>query len=763
MKKSNSETFNVTSGLVLAIGMLTTFEAAASDEPGESRSPSFRHEVMAVLSKAGCNQGTCHGNANGKGGLKLSLRGQSPGLDFQTLTRRGGSRRANIVQPEASLLLQKPLMDVPHEGGRRFKTDSEAYRILRDWIAAGMPADADDAPSLVALKVDPQHATVYAPETTAGIRAIAEFSDGQTRDVTDLTVFESSATFVSVSDSGVISSDRSGLTTVTARYLDEQVPVRLEFVPERPDFVSSLPRPANFVDELVFTQLTRLKINPSALCDETTFLRRAYLDLTGLLPTAEQAKQFSASTDSDRRAKLIDRLLDSPEFVDMQTLRWADLLRVEEKTLDRKGVDVFHAWIRDSFAKHKPLNQLAKEILEARGSTYKVPPTNFYRALRKPELRAEAAAQVFLGIRLQCAKCHNHPFDRWTQDDYYGWSNFFGRIDYKIIENKRRDKNDKNEFVGEQIVLLKDEGDVKNPTTGETAGLRYLGNLSNAENGSTTGNQKSESKKLDRLRRLAAWTGSPDNERFAAAQANRIWYQIMGQGIVDPIDDFRSTNPPVNPELLEALTEEFVRGDFHVRHLMRVIMNSKVYQLSSSTNTTNADDEILFSRGVPRRLTAEQTLDAIAQTLDLPIKFGGHESGMKAVQLPGVRNGDHRYAKPEIGDRFLALFGKPGRLLTCECERTNGTTLAQTFEMVSGELVDELLRSGTGRIARAEQDSQTFGETIADLYWSALSRKPSADELAAAEDHVKSSNRPRRGLEDVAWALLNSNEFLFRR
>lgn len=742
---------------------LSTCAADDNASPPRDTASSFRNEVMAVLSKAGCNQGTCHGNANGKGGLKLSLRGQSPRLDFQTLTRQVGSRRADIVQPESSLLLQKPVMEVPHEGGRRFKVDSEEYRIIRDWIASGLRTDSDDAPKLTRLSVEPRHATIYAPDVATTIRAFAEFSDGQKRDVTNLAVYASSATFVSVSDSGIATADRSGLTTVTVRYLNQQVPVRLEFVPDRPGYEVKSPEPANFVDELVFKQLARLKINPSELCDDTVFLRRAYLDLTGLLPTIEKTQQFVASSEPDKRAKLIDELLDSAEFVDMQTLRWADLLRVEQKTLDTKGVEVFHGWIRDSFASHKPLNQLAGEIIEARGSTYKVPPTNFYRALRKPELRAEAAAQVFLGIRLQCAKCHNHPFDRWTQDDYYGWSNFFGRIDYEIVENKRRDKNDKNEFVGEQIVLLKDKGDVKNPTTGETAGLRYLGNESNTDSDTPTNEQKSNAKKLDRLQRLAAWMGSPDNERFAAAQANRIWYQIMGRGIVDPIDDFRSTNPAVNPELLEALTAEFVDGGFHVRHLMRIIMNSKVYQLSSSTNATNTDDEILFSRGVPRRLTAEQTLDAIAQTLDLPIKFGGHEPGMKAVQLPGVRNGDHRYAKPEIGDRFLALFGKPGRLLTCECERTNGTTLAQTFEMVSGELVDELLRSATGRIARAEQDSQTFGETIADLYWSALSRKPSADELAAAKDHVKSSNSPRRGLEDVAWALLNSNEFLFRR
>ncbi|MGZ0173040.1 MAG: DUF1549 and DUF1553 domain-containing protein [Planctomycetales bacterium] len=626
-----------------------------------------------------------------------------------------------------------------------------------------MPADSDDAPELTALKVEPRHATIYSPDVAAKIRAIAEFSDGQKCDVTNLAVYASSATFVSISDSGVATADRSGLTTVTVRYLDQQVPVRLEFVPERPNFVSALPAPTNFVDELVFKQLARLKINPSELCDDTVFLRRAYLDLTGLLPTINKAQQFVAASESDKRAKLIDELLGSSEFIDMQTLRWADLLRVEEKTLDRKGVEVFHKWIHDSFAKHKPLNQLAGEIIEARGSTYKVPPTNFYRALRKPEARAEATAQVFLGIRLQCAKCHNHPFDRWTQDDYYGWSNFFARVDYEIIENKRRDKNDKNEFVGEQIVKIKDKGDVKNPTTGETAGLRYLGNQSNLDVAPNADSGKTDKAALDRLQSLAAWISSPDNERFAGAQTNRIWYHVMGRGIVDPIDDFRSTNPPVNPELLGALTKEFVEHEFSVRHLMRVIMNSKVYQLSSTPNETNAADEILFSRGVPSRLTAEQALDAIGQVLDVPIEFGGHEPSIKAVQLPGVRNGDHRNAKPEIGDRFLALFGKPGRLLTCDCEQTNGTTLAQTFEMVSGELVDQLLRNSKGRIARAEKSSEEFEKTITDLYWSALSRKPSTEELAAATDHVKSSANARRGLEDVAWALLNSNEFLFRR
>ncbi|MDA0284021.1 MAG: DUF1549 and DUF1553 domain-containing protein, partial [Planctomycetota bacterium] len=523
------------------------------------------------------------------------------------------------------------------------------------------------------------------------------------------------------------------------------------------------PQPANFVDELVLRQLERLKINPSSMCDDTVFLRRAYLDLTGLLPTALKAQQFAESMDADKRTRLIDELLDSPEFVDMQALRWADLLLVEEKTLDPKGVEVFHGWIRESIEKRKPLNVFAGEILSARGSTYKVPPTNFYRALRDPESRGESAAQVFLGIRLQCARCHNHPFDHWTQADYYGWSNFFARIDYKVIENKRQDKNDKHEFKGEQIVLIKADGDVKNPTTGQAAGLRFPGDETNTAGSSDAPTNEANNVRLDRLQRLALWMSAADNDRFAATQANRIWFQIMGQGIVDPVDDFRSTNPPVNPELLHALTTEFVKQGFDVRNLMRTIMNSRVYQLSSVGNETNSGDEILFSRCVPRRLTAEQMLDAIGQTLGVSIRFGGQKSGIKAVQLAGVRNGGHRYAPPEIGDRFLALFGKPGRLLTCDCERTNGTTLAQTFEMVSGELIDELLRSGQGRIAKAMEQDEPAAKLVADLYWSGLTRSPSTEELSVAVKYVESSSNRRRAIEDIAWAVLNSNEFLFRQ
>ncbi|MDA1013585.1 MAG: DUF1549 and DUF1553 domain-containing protein [Planctomycetota bacterium] len=732
--------------------MLTVL-AARSAAVGDD-SPSFRGEVMAVLSRAACNAGTCHGNAHGKGGLKLSLRGQDPDADFRTLTRQLGGRRANALQPTASLLLLKPTMSVPHQGGRRFGIDSHEYQRLKSWIAAGMPDDSPHAPRVVGISAQPSHATVHAPKNSVAVKVEARFSDGTRRDVTELAVFDSSALFVSINSSGVATAGNSGRTTITVRYLNHQIPVRLEFVPHRVDFSFRPPAAENFVDRAVFQQLQRLRVNPSPVCDDTTFLRRAHLDLTGLSPTAKQAREFVASSNPDKRAKLVDELLASDEFNDMQALRWADLLRVEVKTLDETGVRVFHSWIRESFAKRKPLNLFAKELIEARGSTYKVPATNLYRTLRNPESRAESTAQLFLGIRLQCAKCHNHPFDRWTQDDYYDWSNFFARIDYKIVENKRADKFDKHEFNGEQIVLIKDQGDVKNPRTGKLAGLRFLG--------ASAVDTATKDKKQDRLQRLASWIGSATNQRFAATQANRIWFQLMGRGVVDPVDDFRTTNPPGNPELLDSLTQEFIEHKFDVRHLMRVIMNSQTYQLASTPNETNQHEDGLFARCMPRRLSAEQTLDAVAGVLGAPVAFGGQPRGIKAVQLAGVRNGGHRYSPPEIGDKFLTLFGKPGRLLTCECERSEETTLAQTFELVSGQLIDELLRGSTGLITNALKgvEDRVF---LNEFYWSALSRAPSKVEVEAAVSHIRGQSNRRRGLEDVAWAVLNSNEFLIRR
>lgn len=752
--------------IIIALATLNVLPLEAEDAvtPANSASsPSFRNEVMAVLSRSGCSLGTCHGNQHGKGGLKLSLRGQDPEADFFTLTRQLAGRRANVMNPEDSLILRKPAMQTPHEGGRRFSPDATEYQILRNWIAAGMPRDSDQVPRLQALEVRPAMITLYPPERRVSLKATALFSDNSTRDVTSLVVFESSDPGVRISSEGIVEfadSPDSRQTSVTIRYLNQQTTARVEFVADRPDFLFSAPEPSNAVDEDVFAQLRRLRINPSPVCDDVTFLRRVSLDLTGLLPTNQQAREFLESSDSNKRRLLIDELLASSEFVDFQTLRWADLLRVEDKTLDTKGVEVFHHWIRESVAADKPLNQFTAEIIAARGSTYTEAPGNFYRALRTPEERAESAAQVFLGVRLQCAKCHNHPFDRWTQDDYYGWTNFFARVDYKIIRNDRRDINDKHEFNGEQIVFMKNDGDVKNPTTGRKVGLRFLGSAASAMV-DVNGDASPEGR--DRLQQLAAWLSNPGNERFAATQANRIWFQLTGIGIVDPIDDFRATNPASNPELLETLRSEFVASNFSVKKLMRLILNSKTYQLSSEVNETNRSDETLFSHVVPRRLTAEQTLDAVGQVLQASAKFGGHPDGTRAVQLSGVRNGGHRYSRPENGDRFLALFGKPSRLQTCECERTGETTLAQTMEMVSGELISDLLRDGENCVAQAMNSNQSAAEFVSQLYWSALTRPPSLEESAAMQSYIESRSDRRAALQDVTWAVLNSNEFLLRR
>ncbi|MCB9951841.1 MAG: DUF1549 domain-containing protein [Planctomycetaceae bacterium] len=715
---------------------------------------SFRNDVMAVLSRAGCNQGTCHGNQHGKGGFKLSLRGQSPAADYRELTRSLEGRRVDLVNPDQSLLLLKPVMQVPHEGGRRLMADSPEYQILRDWISAGLPNDVTTAPRIQELQVTPAFANVPANAAPVEIKAIAQFSDGTQRDVTSLCVYDSSALSVVVSPNGVATSESAGLTTVSVRYLDKQAAVRLEFVEPRPNFEFAAPPVQNRVDELVFQQLKRLNMNPSPLCNDATFIRRAYLDLTGLLPSAEVAREFVSSSEPDKRNKLINRLLESPEFVDQQTQRWADLLRAEEKTLDAKGLPAYHNWIREQITANTPINELAARLIEARGSTYTVPQTNFYRALRTYEERAETTAQLFLGVRLTCAKCHNHPFDRWTQDDYYNWANFFARVDYEIIENKRRDANDKHEFVGEQIVKIKDEGEVKNVRTGQPAEIRFLGEQAAAV---------TDSPESDRLQQLAAWLRTPDNRRFAAAQANRVWFQVMGRGIVDPIDDFRATNPPVNPELFDMLTDEFVRSGFDARHLIRMIMNSSTYQLDSLPNDTNLHDDLCFSHPAPRRLTAEQTLDAIAQVLDARVPFGGHDAGTRAVQLVGVRNGEFRYAKPEAGDEFLRLFGKPNRLQSCECERTNETTLAQTFELVSGEIISKSLSSDKGLVAQALQQNMSPTDFITTLYWSALTRAPSPAELSILTQHIESSPNRRTAFENVAWAVLNSNEFLLYR
>lgn len=717
--------------------------------PVRATPPTFDVEVMAVLSRAGCNQGACHGNLNGKGGFKLSLRGENPSWDYTALTRQAFGRRVDPVRPEESLLLRKATASAPHEGGRRFTFDSREYQILRDWIAAGARREST-SPQLISLQVEPSSIWAVEPQDHVPLRVRAIWADGRTTDVTNLAAFEvAHPEKAEIDADGVVRRLEWGETSVAIRFLGQQVAVPIVWIRARPDFVWSSPPEQNFVDRHVFSKLRRCRINPSELCDDATFLRRVFLDLIGTLPTVEEIRRFLANPRPTKRDEVIEDLLHRPEFAAYWALFWADLLRVEEKSLDRKGVEVFYGWLRRQIAEGRPLNELARDLFLGRGSTYLDGPANYYRALRDPTSRAEAAAQVFLGIRLQCARCHNHPFDRWTMDDYYGLAAFFAPIRYRILENRRNDTFDSHEFVGEQIVWLDRNAEVLDPRTQRPVAPRLPDgpNLRPAP--------------ADRLEVWANWVSDPANPLFAKVQVNRIWARLMGRGLVEPTDDFRATNPPSHPELLDELTQDFAAHGFDLRHLLRRIAGSRTYQLRAEPNPTNADDSVNFSRAIPRRLSAEVLLDAMAQVMGRPVKHAGQPWGRRAIEVPGVAS-DPSGRRVSPAERFLKTFGKPDRLLTCECERRDDTTVPQALHMLNGEIINQLLRSPGHRIDRLLAENRDPAAWTEELWLSALTRYPTTAERAAAESLLRSAADRRAALEDLLWALLNSKEFQLR-
>jgi hypothetical protein len=724
--------------------------AAAVAIPSVAADVRFDVEVMAVLSKAGCNAGACHGNLNGKGGFKLSLRGEDADWDYAALTRHAQGRRVNSLDPESSLLLRKPAGIVSHEGGRRFDVGSHEYAILQRWIADGAARRRDDIPSVVELTADPAECILVEPAASTTIRARARFSNGAIRDVTRLAAFElSNPTIAEVDSAGAIRKLQDGETAVSVRFLQKQATVRLAFVPARPGFRWSGPHSSNYVDRHVFAKLQALRMNPSDLCDDTTFLRRAHLDIIGRLPDVGESRAFLRDSSSDKRARLIDRLLQQPEFADFWALKWSDLLRNEEKTLDRKGVQAFHGWIRKCIADGKPLNEFARELIAGRGSTYAEPAANYYRALRDPFARAEATAQLFLGIRVQCCKCHNHPFDQWTQNDYYQLAAFFPRVQYRIVENNRRDKFDKHEFDGEQIVWFDRISQIKHPRTSDNTVPRFLGGRELTDD-------------ADRLQSLADWVAAKDNPFFARTQANRIWFHMFGRGLVDPDDDFRVTNPATHPELLDQLARDFADHQFDLRYLIRTIATSKTYQLSATPNESNRADETNWSHSLVQRIDSEPLLDAIADVLQTPVKFDGHPLGIRAVQLPGVQQRP-RGNRAGMGERFMKTFGKPERLLNCDCERSDDTTVLQAFQMLSGEMMTRLLAEPENRLGRLLSGGAKDDAILEEFFLAALCRLPSRAEREHAQTILRRGGDRRTVWEDVVWGILNSKEFLLRR
>lgn len=714
---------------------------------------SYRHDVAALLSKAGCNMGACHGNLNGKGGLKLSLRGENPAFDLLALTRENFGRRINRHDPDSSLIVRKATGRAPHEGGLRFRPDSPEANALRGWIASGAVDDGSTVPKVVRLTVFPQARLNNAPGREQQLVVTAEFADGTSRDVTRQAAFDlDDPTRAEVTPEGLVQVRAPGEVAVAVRYLNGRGVSRLGFLHDRPDFAWNGPEPANVVDEHVFAKLRSLKINPSERATDATFVRRATLDTLGILPTPGEVRAYLDNEDPDKRIKLVDALLERPEFADYWALKWADLLRNEEKSMGTKGVWVLQRWLRDQIASDVPLDQFARAIVAGLGSTYQNPPASFYRTNRSAESAAESLGQVFLGVRLQCARCHNHPFDVWTQDDYYGLAAYFANIDLKVLDKTRRDDLDSHEINGDVIVHRNGRPRMRQPNSGEMMRPTPLGG-DPAEIGQSD---------PDALVHLADWL-TRDNRQFARNLANRAWSYLLGRGIVDPVDDFRESNPPLNPALLEAITDHLIDNELRLRPLVRLILTSETYGLSATPNDTNLDDTANFARATVKPLPAEVLYDAISDALDARSNLvaqgsrrgrdapPGAPEFVRAVRFPGVRGGD-----------FLKVFGKPERLLTCECERSESTTLAQAFQLINGEAVRDRLEARENRISRLIRAGLPDDALLDELYLASLSRLPSEEERLGALAHVATSVNRRRAWEDVAWALLNSKEFLLR-
>ncbi len=698
---------------------------------GEPTPVSFRHDVIPAFSQAGCNMGACHGTPTGKGGFRLSLRGYLPDQDYETLSREAGGRRINTFNADTSMILRKPLGEIAHEGGLRLSRGTKTYEFLHDWIAEGAKDDPKVSPA-VKLELLPGNRVLNAPAQSQQIVAIVTHADGSKRDVTPICYYDSSNTEIATVDvDGFVAFKQRGEVAVIAHYLDLVANVRLTHLVEVPGFqVAEVPQDS-LVDKAVFAKLNLMRIAPSEVCNDDEFVRRVYLDTLGLLPTPEETKAFLDDQDPDKRTKLVDALLARPEFNDYWTLKLADVLRSNSRLIQPKGAYVFNRWIKESLQQNKPMDQFVRELLTAEGSTFKNPAANYYRISRNPEDSVETTAQLFLGVRIQCAKCHNHPFERWTQDDYYGFAAFFSRVRQK-----------KGVLPDEEIVFAADAGDVRQPRTGQVMKPKSLGGPVYEDANDAPA----------RRARLAKWLTSPENPFFAKSLVNRIWYHVVGRGIVEPVDDFRDSNPACNDELIDGLAADFAKSGYDLRHLVRTILTSRTYQLSARPNQFNADDTLYFSHAYTKLLPAEVLLDAISTVTASQTKFPNLPEGYRATQIPDGK----------MEDPFLKTFGRPARELACECERESDSNLSQALQLIGGATVNNKLRDDKGRMAELAKSDKSPEAITRELYMIALSREPNATEMSAAVKHLSEAKDRRQAVEDLGWVLINTKEFLFR-
>ena len=693
---------------------------------------SFQLDVMPVFARTGCNSGSCHGAAQGKDGFRLSLFGYDPSGDYFRLTREMLGRRIDIATPDDCLLTNKVTGRVAHSGGTLFSADSDYYKKLQRWLAEGALYDEGEVPDVTSVVLMPPSAILDGQEASQRLIVLANYSDGSTRDVTDLATFSTTnASVASISKDGVVSGGQRGEAFVMARFGTHTVgsefvtlPSGLEFTPE--------PMPeSNFIDQRINEKLFKLRINPSELCSDEVFLRRASLDICGVVPTVDEIKAFVSDTDSEKRAQLIDRLLDRDEFVSIWVLKWTELLQIRSypNVVSPKAAILYHRWLKEKISANTPVDQIIIELLSSSGGTFSNPPTNFYMMEIDSLKLSENVAQSFMGMRIQCAQCHNHPFDRWTMDDYYSFAAFFAQV-------KRKPSSDARERI-----ITSGGGETKHPVSGKVMQPKFLGG------------EQPEVKGKDRRLVLAQWMTAKENPYFARNLSNIVWAHFFGRGIINEVDDVRVSNPPVNEPLLADLADHLSQSGYDFKKLVRAICNSRTYQLSTQTNASNESDLTNFSHAYLRRMPAEIMLDVIAQVTQTKNKFNGLPLGSRAIEI----------ADGQTTNYFLQTFGRSKRESVCSCETRMEPNLSQALHLINGDTIEKKIRSGN-LIGKWQKEKLTDDQIIERLYYTVLNRKPETAEvekIASMFEETEDAAAKKAMLEDVYWALLNSSEFLF--
>ncbi len=707
------------------VSVPVTVKDAAAD-----RAISFKLDVMPIFMRAGCNTGSCHGAARGKDGFMLSLFGYDPDGDHHRLTREISTRRINLALPAESLMLEKCDGTVPHTGGKRFSKDSPYYAAILRWLEAGAPKDAKEVPTVTGVELYPKQAVLEGEGATQQFTVRAKYSDGTDRDVTNLALFLSNNdNSAAISPDGLVKAGARGEAFVMARFSTYTVGSQVLVLPKDLQYTAPTEAPKNYIDELVNAKLHKLRMLPSGVCSDEAYLRRVTLDVTGLLPTPEEYETFLADADPLKRAKFVDMLLERKEFSELWAMKWAEIMRVRtiQNQVSGKAAYLYASWLTDKISNNVPINVMVQQLLSADGGTFKSPATNFYQVERDNLKTSENVAQLFMGMRLQCAQCHNHPFDRWTMDDYYSFSAFFMQVGRKTGEDYR-----------ETIVYNSGGGEARNPITKQVTPPKFLGG------------DLADTKGKDRRVVLAEWLASPANPYFATSVANRVWDHFFGIGIVEPVDDVRVSNPPSNPELYAALGAKFTEYNYDFKRLVRDICNSNAYQRSTERNTSNEADELNFAHGRVRRIKSESLLDCVSQTTGTRDKFQRLPLGARAVQI----------ADGNTSNYFLTTFGRSQRETVCAGESTTDPTLSQALHMLNGDTVETKIRTG-GLVKKLLAEKKSPEQVIETIYVRAFSRKPTADEQQKLLALMAEETDKAKPLDDIFWAVLNSREFVF--